>query len=293
MKKPKTKNIRIIVQATFLILISLIALNKTLSAFGKGIPFVSDASLHALCPFGGVVTLYNLTTVGLFIQKIHASAVILLSIVIILSLLFGPVFCGWICPLGTIQEWIGKIGRKKFKRKYNHFVPIKLDRSLRYIRYGILVWVLFVTAKSGYLIFEEFDPYNALFTFWSEEVALPSVIILALTLILSLFIERPWCKYACPYGALLGLSNKIRLFKIRRNPSSCISCNKCKNNCPMNIPVSQKEKVTDLQCISCYECTSEKNCPVPNTITIAMAATGSDALSLDKNPDTVKKEARL
>lgn len=269
MKKVKKNGIRTWIQVVFFTLIALIAVNKTLAEAGIGVSFLSDASLHALCPFGGVVTLYNLAALGTFIQKIHISAVILLSLILLLAILFGPVFCGWVCPLGSFQEWIGKIGRKFFKRKYNHFMPLKFDKWLRYFRYGVLLWVVIVTAKSGYLIFESVDPYNALFTFWSEEVSITALIILGLTSLLSLFVERPWCKYACPYGALLGLSNKIRIFKIHRTASTCISCHKCKNNCPMNIPVSDRERITDLQCISCYECTSERNCPMPNTVQIS------------------------
>lgn len=270
MKKTKMSNIRLIVQSFFFALIGFIAVNKTLAEAGVGIPFLSEASLHALCPFGGVVTLYNIATLGTFIQKIHMSSIILMVIVFFLAVLFGPVFCGWICPLGSIQEWVGKLGRRIFKRKYNHFVPAKLDKILRYVRYGVLTWVLVVTARSGYLLFEHLDPYNALFSFWTGEVAIQAMVVLGVTLVLSLFVERPWCKYACPYGALLGLTNKIRIFKIKRSPSTCISCNKCSNSCPMNIPVAKQEKVTDHQCISCMECTSERSCPVGNTVNMEL-----------------------
>ncbi len=262
----KKKNIRIVVQVFFFALIGLISINKTLAESGGGVTFLSDASLHALCPFGGVVTLYNLFTLGTFIKKIHMSAVILMSIIFILAILFGPMFCGWVCPLGTVEEWIGKAGRKLFKNKYNNFVPKKLDRILRYLRYIVLIWVVYMTSISGYLLFDKIDPYNALFSFWSEEAAPSAIIVLVVTLTLSLFVERPWCKYACPYGALLGISNKFRIFKIKRNENTCISCKKCGHSCPMNIEVSAVEQVNNLQCISCLECTSERSCPVENTV---------------------------
>jgi polyferredoxin len=262
----KKKNIRSMVQVFFFALIGLISINKTLAEAGGGVTFLSDASLHALCPFGGVVTLYNLFSLGTFIKKIHMSAVILMSIIFVLAILFGPVFCGWVCPLGTMEEWVGKAGRTIFKNKYNNFVPKKLDRILRYLRYIVLIWVVYMTSVSGYLLFDKIDPYNALFSFWSEEAAPSAIIVLVVTLILSLFVERPWCKYACPYGALLGISNKFRIFKIKRNKNTCISCKKCSHSCPMNIEVSEVEQVNNLQCISCFECTSERSCPVENTV---------------------------
>ncbi len=267
----RKSRIRLYVQIFFFTLIAFIAVNKSLEEAGLAtIPFLSTASLHALCPFGGVVTLYNLLTVGTLIQKIHASAIVLLVLVVLLTLFFGPVFCGWVCPLGSIQEWFGKLGRKLFKKRYNTFVPRKLDKVLRYARFLVLIWVVFVTARSATLLFANVDPYNALFTFWTGEVALPSLIILGVTLLGSLFIERPWCKYACPYGALLGVFNKFRIFKIKRSESSCISCNKCTKACPMNIDVAAQKTITDLQCISCMECTSQRVCPVPDTVEMTL-----------------------
>jgi len=197
-----------------------------------------------------------------------------MAIIFILAILFGPVFCGWVwvCPLGSMQEWIGKLNRNIFKRKFNHFIPDKIDKVLRFVRYGVLIWVVFLIARSGQLLFANVDPYNAMFTFWSGEVAVPTVIILIITLLSSLLIERPWCKYACPYGALLGLSNKIRIFKIRRNTDTCIGCKKCDQKCPMNIQISNQEVITNHQCISYFECTSERSCPVQDTVTMATSS---------------------
>jgi len=264
--RPRSIKVRKVVQIFFFMLIGFISINHTLAESGKGIAFLSDASLHALCPFGGVVTIYQYATVGTFVQKIHESSFVLMAIGFVLALLFGPVFCGWVCPLGSAQEFFSSIGRKLFKRRFNHVVSAKLDRILRYTRYVVLAWVVYMTAATGTLVFSNIDPYYALFNLWSSELVIGGVIVLAVTLALSLVMERPWCKYACPYGAVLGFSNLFRVFKIRRKESTCIACGACSQRCPMNIPVDSQQVVRDHQCISCLECTSEAICPVADTV---------------------------
>jgi polyferredoxin len=104
--------IRRVVQIFFFALIALISVNHTLVESGKGIPFLSSASLHSICPFGGVETLYKYLTTGTFVQKVHEASFVLMIIVLLTALLFGPVFCGWVCPLGTFQEWIAGLAAR-------------------------------------------------------------------------------------------------------------------------------------------------------------------------------------
>lgn len=266
--RKKGFEIRIIIQALFLALILLTAMNRFFieNRMDISIPFVSNASLHSLCPFGGVVSIYTLVTRGTFVQKIHESSFVMLAIVLFLSVLFGPVFCGWICPFGSVQEWIGKLGRKMFGRKYNTFVPAKLDKGLRYLRYLVLAWVVYVTAVSSRLMFAQIDPYYALFNFWTGEVAIQAIMILIAVLTTSLFIERPWCKYFCPLGAVLGLFNFLSIFRLKRSDSTCVLCKSCDRVCPMNIAVCKKETIKDHQCIRCLKCTSECGCPVEDAL---------------------------
>ena len=264
MKKPK---IRIWIQLAFFVLVALIATNHGLEESGREIPVLGAASMHAICPFGGVVSIYQWFASGTIVKKVHESSFVLMGIAFVSALLLGPVFCGWVCPFGTFQEFLARIGKRIFKRRYNNMVPRKVDRILRYLRYVLLALVLYNTAMAGKLIFADVDPYYALFQFWTGEVAITAYIALAVVILLSLIIERPFCKYACPYGAVLGIFNLFRIFGLKRNTGSCINCKACDRSCPMNLDISTKEVVRNHQCISCFQCTSgDGSCPVKETL---------------------------
>lgn len=262
----KVKIIRIISQIFFFVLIGLIGLNHYLSEIGKELPIIGTASLHAICPLGGIETIVAWLSFGVLVPKIHESSMVILVIILILSFFLGPVICSYVCPLGSIQEWFGKIGKKIFKKRYNTFIPSKIDKVLKFFRYGVLGFVVYLTTNSLKLIFLEVDPYYALFNFWSNEATVGGIIVLLMVLFSSLFVERPWCKYACPFGAVVGLTNLFSIFKIKRNEKTCISCEKCDDVCPMNIKVSQKSVVKNHQCIRCGLCTSEQVCPIDQTV---------------------------
>lgn len=275
LSRKKAARIRPWIQGFFFIFVLVTSFNHFLEESGRTIAFWPQASLHAICPFGGVVSIYQFLTVGTFVQKIHESAFVLMAAAFVLAVLAGPVLCGWICPLGTFQEWVSKLGRKLTGKRFDIYIPAGMDRVLRYFRYVVLAWVIYQTAVTGKLIFQDVDPYYALFNLWSDEIAPAALMVLGATVLLSLITERPWCKYACPYGAVLGLSNKFRIFKIKRTAATCIDCGACDKACPMGIKVSGMDIVTDHQCISCLECTSEVHCPVPATVELKVK--GGDA----------------
>jgi len=262
--------IRRSIQIFFFILVAFGATMGALAEKGIKVPAAAaGSSLHSICPFGGVVSFWQLVSAGTLVKKVHESSVTLAVIGILLAVLFGPVICGWICPFGSLQEWLGSLGRKLLKKKYNNMLPKKLDAALRYLRYAVLIWVSYMTIMSGKLFFQDYDPYWVLFNFWTGEIAVAGTIVLLATILLSLAVERPFCKYACPYGAFQGIFNLFRIFGIKRKASTCIDCKACDRACPMNIEVSTASTVRNHQCISCLSCTSEYACPIGATVELA------------------------
>lgn len=267
MKKINIKNIRHIIQIATLITVIISATNHYLSSINKSIPWISESLFHYICPICGVTSIYQFfASSTLWVVKLKSTLGIVISLVIMSSIIFGPVICGFICPFGAIQDITSRIGKKIFKRKYNKFVPNKLEEKMRYLRYISLIGTIILTASSGVVILEKINPYHAFLGIFNRKISSIGFFMLFLVILASLFIHRPWCKYLCPYGAFLGIFNKFKVFRVVRNDNTCIGCKKCNRQCPMSIEIESKEVVRDLRCISCLECVGDKVCPKAATI---------------------------
>lgn len=269
MKKLKFKYLRVISQLTFLFLVILSSINHYLEGIGKSFPWISESIFHYICPICGVTSLYQFfTSQTLWIIKVKSILGIIIGLTLILSFLFGPIICGFVCPFGTIQDLVAKIGKKIFKNKYNTFVPKRIDGKLKYLRYLSLIGTIILTATSSIVVLEMINPYHGFLSIFNRNISALSIAILSLVIVLGLFIHRPWCRYLCPYGAYLGLFNKIKVFRIVRKKSTCVGCKKCSKSCPVGINVHEDEEVRNISCISCLECVDEKICPKKETISV-------------------------
>lgn len=267
MKKINNRKLRLSVQLFFLVVVIIAATNHLLKEQGINFQWVSESVFHYICPICGVTSIYQLFfTSSLWIVRFSSILAIVIGIAIILSFIFGPVICGYICPFGTIQDLLSRIGKKLLGKKFNRYISKKVDNKLKYLRYVILIITILLTSMSSIIILELINPYHGFLSIIKGEISIIAISIFIIIVIASIFIHRPWCKYLCPYGALLGLSNKIKVFRVVRKKKTCISCKKCTNVCPMNIDVHEKEEVRDLRCISCFECTNKLVCPKEKTI---------------------------
>lgn len=278
--KNRYQRTRLAVQIVFFVLILYISVGHYLAE--KHIAELPGvASLHAVCPFGGVVTIYNLVTDGSYIQKIHPSNLFVMGGLLASLIIAGAFFCGWICPLGSVQEWFGKLGKRVLRSHYNK-VPVLLDKILRSGKYLMLLFVIIQTARTATLLFSNFDPYYNLFNIWTDEIAITGYIAVFLTIGASFFVERPFCRYACPLGAITGLFNSFSLINIRRRASTCIDCELCDIACPVGIDVSKVTVVRSPACNRCLKCVAV--CPTNENGTLATRAFFS------RKSDTRRKE---
>lgn len=236
---------------------------------GENGPVVTP-SAEAFCPFGGLETLYKfITSGGTFVSHTHLSNVVLLVAVLTVALLLRSAFCGWICPLGSFQDLIHAIskgvqkripsvrwGISSLKKRGARFAI--LDRYLRYMKYAILVWAVGGSAYFGYMVFRDFDPWSTLINI-AEFSFTPGAFVLLVTIIASVFIERPWCRYTCPLGAASGLLGKLSPIYLKREESACTSCKICTNSCPMGLQIHSAQTIKSVDCVTCLECVG--SCP--------------------------------
>jgi hypothetical protein len=222
-------------------------------------------SVEAYCPFGGLETLYQFLTTGGFVRRIEPSALILFAALVLLTVLASRGFCGWICPFGSVQEWIGMLGRRILKKRFNPSGA--WDRYLRYLKYVILAIIVMLTWHTGALVFRAYDPFLAFFHLGNGLKEMPWAYgILIVVLAGSLWIERFFCKYACPLGAVLGLLGRVGLTKIQRDPGDCKACNLCHKKCPAHIDFLSTTTIRDPECNLCMICIAD--CPKPTVLTV-------------------------
>jgi polyferredoxin len=203
-------------------------------------------------------------------------------------------FCGWVCPYGAIQEVLGDASRwlqrhvpalgsiaRTVKARLGWLAT--LDRPLRFGCYVVLAWILFGTAYYGRMVFRDVDPWAALLEIADLQLTLGLGVLIGV-LLLSFVVERPFCRYACPLGATIGLLSKLSPIAIERNGDACIGCSLCTKACPIGIPVERLSRVTDTNCLMCLECVG--TCPSASGLNVTLTLPGLPARSRGTTPSS-------
>jgi len=240
---------------------------------GGATPFVARPDgVEAFLPISALVSLKGWLATG-SINQIHPAALMIFLAVILVSLLLKRAFCSWICPVSTITELFWKSGFRALGRNFR--VPLWLDWLMRPIKYLLLLFFLFSIlllmspeSVSSFIL----SDYNKtadvkMLDFFLNMSGTPLAAISTL-LLLSFFYRNPFCRFLCPYGALLGVLSRFSPVKVERSAGACISCGGCNRACPSHIDVMHKGRVCSEECIGCLRCVS--SCPEPEALQLRL-----------------------
>lgn len=216
--------------------------------------------------FSSIGELWHAAFSGTFSLDAYGWKIVLLLAVFGTTIIFGRFFCGFVCSFGAMQDLLWQGGRHLPKKIT---VPAKLDKILRFGKYAVLLFIAAAVWGFGQFNWAGADPWSIFgmyFTF--RGFASPAYLLslggaLMLVIIIgSFFIERFFCKYLCPLGALFSILSRFRLLKISKPTANCGSCTLCSKKCSMSLPLSQYDSIRSGECINCMKCTSV--CPRNN-----------------------------
>jgi len=235
---------------------------------GQNITVNRPPGVEAFLPISALISLKYWLMTGIY-NMIHPSALILLMIFVIISFLLKKGFCSWICPFGLLSEYLTKMHKKIFDRQFK--LPKWLDYPLRSFKYLLLFFFVYaVFWEMTVPVLQKFiySPYNRIsdikMLFFFTRMDQMTTWILVLLVLFSLAIPYFWCRYLCPYGALLGIISWLSPLKIRRNIKTCIDCEECTLTCPSNILVHKSKTVLSDECHACMKCVDV--CPETDTL---------------------------
>jgi polyferredoxin len=198
----------------------------------------------------------------------HAAGMFILAAFLVISWLLRKSFCGWLCPVGTLSEWLWRVGKQTFGR--NWALPKWLDIALRSLKYVLLALFLYAVLSMSAPQIRQFldSPYGyvadvKMLNFF-RFMSITTAVTLGILIVASIFVQNFWCRYLCPYGALTGLASLLSPLRIRRNPEACIDCSKCAKACPSLMKVDQLITIRSAECLGCLECVAV--CPAEGAL---------------------------
>lgn len=269
-----SQRIRRIVQLAFLALnvwigVEFYAWVRFVETAGLSRPASRPPGIEGWLPIAGLMNLKAFLSTG-ELPAIHAAGMFLLAAFVLISLLLRKAFCSWLCPIGTISEYLWKFGRKLFGP--NPAFPRWLDlplRGIKYLLFGFFAWAIARMSAAEIGSFMA-SPYGLiadvkLLDFF-RHIGMTGLAVIGVLVIASILVQNFWCRYLCPYGALLGVVALFSPARIRRDPIACIDCAKCAKACPSRLPVDVLPQVRSAECNLCMQCVAV--CPAARALEV-------------------------
>ena len=230
------------------------------------------AGVEGWLPIAALMNLKAWIVTGI-VPELHPAGMFLLVAFLGISLLLKKAFCSWLCPIGTISEWLWKLGQKVAGR--NLALPRWLDLPLRGLKYLLLAFFAWAVVRMSADDIASFlrSPYGLvadvkMMNFF-RFMGTTALIVMAALVVLSVAIQNFWCRYLCPYGALLGIPSLFSPARIRRDADACIDCAKCAKVCPARLPVDVKPQIRSAECALCMACVAV--CPAKGALEVKVS----------------------
>lgn len=243
-------------------------------AVQAGLPATKPAGVEGFLPISALLGLRQALTTGRW-DAVHPAGLTIFVAALVMAVLFRKAFCGQVCPVGFVEERLGRLGQRLGLARS---VPVWLERLLRLPKYLLLAFFLgavFVSmndlAVAGFVR----SAYNItadarMLRFFLHPGTITLAVLGGLAVV-SLLWRGALCRWLCPYGALLGLLALAGPMALRRDPERCTGCGKCRRACPLDLPETPGAR--PLECNGCAACV--RACP---------AAVGAARLTLAGRP---------
>lgn len=239
---------------------------------GGNLSVYRPPAVEGFLPISSLLGLRYFLATGTY-DHVHPAGLTIIMAVIVSAILTRKSFCAWICPIGCISRIVERGGKRFLKN--STVVPPILDHiliSVKYILCGFFVYVIFfkmsVKDVEGFMT----SPYNiaadAKMLMFFMDMSRVALIVLIVVVGLSIFVKNFWCRYLCPYGALLGVLSLSSPLRVTRDADLCIDCRSCSKECPYQIRVHLKSSVKTAECTACLNCVSA--CPVDDCLSVGL-----------------------
>jgi polyferredoxin len=234
---------------------------------GRALEVSRPAGVEGWLPIEGLMQLKYFLLTG-NVPHVHVAGFFLFVSFLAISFVFRKSFCSWLCPVGTVSEYLWKLGRSTFRRNFQ--LPRWADIALRSLKYVLLSFFAYAVWSMSAAAIAEFlgSPYALIvdvrmLNFFRYLGGTTALVVLGIA-IASIFVQNFWCRYLCPYGAFLGLVSLLSPTRITRNADTCIDCAKCAKACPSALPVDKLVQIRSAECTGCLECVAV--CPAKDTL---------------------------